>query len=343
HHSTLRGLDWPLIDDGLIADFHLPSPPRCPCPAAPSLSHPFLCSLSISSCSGTVPLVHDHFHYRAVSVSVPPSASVRRLSVPSASSSVVCRRRPSPVVRHPHPHPRPLSSARVTSPGASQSSAYALSTVAHLPLGHPRERAPPYLPREPTRPGVSPTPRQYRQAVFPNPPAAHRLLRRGNQTSAPWQHLPRHGRPRQRRSPEEVQQHPPGLPRAPRDPGADQRPGRPAQPQRQLDQCKRSVDHPHRPDSLPQDLLRRDPRRLTGDFVDAHKHDVHVRLVSHVPLRPRRPVRVQQRRLRQPKHVGANRQWRPVHAHQEVPPRRPHRAVPPEHPLHPLRPGIFHY
>lgn len=49
-------------------------------------------------------------------------------------------------------------------------------------------------------------PRQYRQAVFPNLTSAHRLLRRGYQTSAPGQHLPQHARPKHggRRSEEKV-------------------------------------------------------------------------------------------------------------------------------------------
>ena len=112
------------------------------------------------------------------------TSSLRALHPPASVPSFrprACRVRL--VVRQTRPPP----SARVTSPGSenpshSQSPACALFAVAHPP-SRPPARAkllPPYQPREPICPDVFPTTRQYRQAVFPNPPPAHSLLRRGN-------------------------------------------------------------------------------------------------------------------------------------------------------------------
>lgn len=43
-----------------------------------------------------------------------------------------------------------------------------------------------------------------------------------------------------------------------------------------------------------------------------------VGIIPYVPLGPRNTIRVQRGSLRQPEHVGANRQRGPVHAHQKI-------------------------
>ena len=80
------------------------------------------------------------------------------------------------------------------------------------------------------------------------------------------------------------------------------------------DLCHRCLDHSLRPNPWPQDLLRHCPWRDAGDVLDTHQHHLHVRVISHVSLGPRRAVRVQRWRIRQSEHVGADRQWRPIHA-----------------------------
>lgn len=49
----------------------------------------------------------------------------------------------------------------------------------------------------------------------------------------------------------------------------------------------RRLDYPHRHHRRSQDPLRRYPGQLSGGLVDADQHDVHVRLLPHVSLRPR--------------------------------------------------------
>jgi len=104
----------------------------------------------------------------------------------------------------------------------------------------------------------------------------------------------------------------------------------------------RRMDHPLRLDHRPQNLLRHHPRRITGNIVDPDKYLLHVRHLPHVPLGTGSAIRVQCRRLRQPEHVGADRQRRPVYASQEVLVERAHSAVPTKHSLHPLRPDVLY-
>ncbi len=55
----------------------------------------------------------------------------------------------------------------------------------------------------------------------------------------------------------------------------------------------RSVDYSFRFNSMPQNLLRRHSRCLAGDIVDPDQHNLHGRLLHHVPLCPRSPIRIQ--------------------------------------------------
>ena len=52
------------------------------------------------------------------------------------------------------------------------------------------------------------------------------------------------------------------------------------------------------------------------------------------PLRPRHPLRIQRRRLRQPQHVGADRQRGPIHPGEKIPLSGAHMSVFGEHALH---------
>jgi hypothetical protein len=63
------------------------------------------------------------------------------------------------------------------------------------------------------------------------------------------------------------------------------------------DLYNRGLDHTLRPHHWPQDLLRHSSWRNARDIVDSHQHHLHVWVLSHVPLGPRRAVRVQRWRI----------------------------------------------
>ena len=103
------------------------------------------------------------------------------------------------------------------------------------------------------------------------------------------------------------------------------------------------MDHPRRPHPRPQNPIRHRPRHVARNILDADQHLLYVRLVPDVPLGAGRAVRVQRRRLRQPEHVGANRQWRSIHAREEIPPERADSAVPTQHALYALWLDLLHH
>ena len=52
----------------------------------------------------------------------------------------------------------------------------------------------------------------------------------------------------------------------------------------------RSLGYPRHMHHRPQTPLRRHPRRLSRNIMDSRQHRLHVQLLPHVPLGPRRPL-----------------------------------------------------
>ena len=99
---------------------------------------------------------------------------------------------------------------------------------------------------------------------------------------------------------------------------------------------RRSLGYPRHMHYRSQATLRRHPRSLSRNFMDAGQHCLHVQLVLDVPLCPRRPLRIQRWGLRQFEYVGADRQWGSVHPSEEVPLECADSPLPSEHTLHTL-------
>lgn len=81
----------------------------------------------------------------------------------------------------------------------------------------------------------------------------------------------------------------------------------------------RSLGYPRHMHNWPQTPLRRYPWSLARNIMDTSQHRVHVQFILDVSLCPRRTLRIQRWSLRQPEHVGADRQRGSVHSGEEIP------------------------